>query len=129
MVKNIVTISLIIFVVAVVIILGAGVFLNQNKTSTTPIVQQNSNTTDTVATITSSDVAKHNTVSDCWLIVNEKVYNVTDYIYLHPADPNTIIDNCGKDATVAFDAKGGKGSHSQRAKDALNDYYVGDLGR
>ena len=127
MIKNIVTISLIVFSIVIVAILGAGVFLNQGKTNISPAVQQNN--TNTSGSISSAELTKHNTPSDCWLIVSGKVYNVTDYINMHPAGPETITPYCGKDATAAFDTRNGRGPHSQGAQDALNNYYVGNFGR
>lgn len=124
MIKNLVTISLIIFVIIVVGILGAGLFLNQNKTNQ----QTNTiNTTITGATITVSQVAQHNNYNDCWVIISNKVYNVTSYINMHPAGPEKIILYCGKDATTAFDTKGSKGTHSQEAQNLLNTFYVGNI--
>jgi len=142
-VRNIVTISLMIFIIIVVVILGASVFINQNKPSQqidTVINPPKNNpapndatptggtTTPPVTTsITATEIAKHSTASDCWVIISSKIYNVTNYIPLHPAGPDKIIPYCGKDSTVAFNTKGGKGSHSQKAQDALNTYYVGNL--
>lgn len=158
MTKNLVTISLTIFMVAVVVILGAGVFANQNKinTQTNNNVLSNQSGSDedsnpndeegedgqvaSRASATSSvssasvgsaltinTVSKHNSANDCWLIIDNKVYNVTNYINLHPAGPETIIPYCGGDATVAFDTKNGKGPHSQNAQNMLNNYYIGNF--
>lgn len=132
-VKNVVTISLIIFITVVVVVLGAGVFSNQNKTAT-PILQQNNTQNNNKATApattyTTSDVAKHNTASDCWTIVINEVYNVTNLIPIHTGGSDKIVPFCGKDATNAFDNRNGMGPHSQRAQNALNNYYVGDLTR
>lgn len=126
MIKNIVTFSLMIFIILIMSILGAAVFLQPAKTSTQGLAG-GSNTNGTV--VTSSEVARHNSTNDCWLIVSDKIYNVTDYINIHPAGPETITPYCGKDATTAFNTKNGKGSHSQRATDNLNAYYVGNFSR
>ncbi|MEI7424843.1 MAG: hypothetical protein WCK10_01850, partial [Candidatus Staskawiczbacteria bacterium] len=46
MIKNLVTISLAIFIVTIISVLGAGVFLNQNNTNQpTPIISNNINQT------------------------------------------------------------------------------------
>jgi cytochrome b involved in lipid metabolism len=136
MIKNLVTISLIIFIVALVGVLGTTIFVKQqNPNQTAGQPQDKINNTDeekiesgkTDKEVLASDVATHNTVSDCWQIINGKVYNVTDYIPLHPAGADKIIPFCGKDASVAFNTKGGKGPHSQKAEEKLNNYYIGLL--
>lgn len=73
-------------------------------------------------------VAEHATRSDCWIIVDGKVYDVTQYIPFHPGGEGTIISNCGTDATVAFTTKGGSGSHSASAKALLAKYLKGSIG-
>ena len=77
--------------------------------------------------LTPQEIAKHNTVSDCWMIVSDKVYSVGSYISAHPGGAQAIASFCGKDGTVAFDTKGGKGSHSQNAADILASYYMGKV--
>jgi cytochrome b involved in lipid metabolism len=83
--------------------------------------------TSTGTTLTTSEVAKHNTASDCWVIVSGNVYNVTNYLGMHPAGANAIIPYCGQDITVAFNSiKGGRG-HSSQANSILQNYFVGQL--
>lgn len=72
---------------------------------------------------TAADVAQHSTGTDCWLIIDGKVYDVTPYIPFHPGGRNEIVSLCGTDATSAF---GGVG-HSSGAQNLLQNYYVGDL--
>jgi cytochrome b involved in lipid metabolism len=49
---------------------------------------------------TEDDVAKHNTESDCWLIIGEpgkkKVYDVTPFLEDHPGGPEIMTDNAGE---------------------------------
>lgn len=128
-IKNIVTISLLVFIIIVIGVLGAGAFLNQNKANppTSNSIQTLIPTPTADSGITTTEIAKHNNTNNCWVIISNKAYNVTSYIPLHPGGPDKIIKLCGKDATVAFTTKGGKGSHSQSAQDMLDNYYVGDL--
>ncbi len=84
--------------------------------------------TPTTITLDSHLVAQHDNESDCWLTINNDVYDVTNYLILHPGGRSIIIPYCGKDATQAFDTKGGQGSHSTFADSQLNAYLIGVLG-
>jgi len=79
-------------------------------------------------TLTSAEVASHNTLQNCWLIISGKVYEVTSYVFNHPGGANAISPYCGKDGTQAFSTKGGKGSnHSSGAYSQLNGYLIGSV--
>jgi cytochrome b involved in lipid metabolism len=69
------------------------------------------------------EVAKHNTADDCWVIIRNKVYNVTDFLKLHPGGARLISRDAGKDITKNFEAP----FHSSKAKQRLEIYYIGDL--
>ncbi|MCX6756616.1 MAG: cytochrome b5-like heme/steroid binding domain-containing protein [Candidatus Nomurabacteria bacterium] len=68
-------------------------------------------------------VATHNTQSDCWIIINGKVYSVASYIPMHPGGSRRIVDNCGGEATSPYDRQG----HSSYADSLLGSYLVGTL--
>lgn len=57
--------------------------------------------------LTMAEVAKHNSQSDCYIIVSDSVYDVTKFIPNHPGGPQRIIPLCGKDATSAFTGQHG----------------------
>ncbi|MFA6161707.1 MAG: cytochrome b5-like heme/steroid binding domain-containing protein [Patescibacteria group bacterium] len=77
-------------------------------------------------TYTLADVALHTTASDCWMVIDGKVYNATSFIPNHPGG-DKISQGCGKDATSLFDGiKGGRG-HSQNAVDIIQTLYIDDL--
>lgn len=80
-------------------------------------------------TLTAAEVQKHNSASDCWIIISNNVYNVTQYLNIHPGGADQIIPYCGKDATAAFQTQGGQGSHSAEADQQLIPLLVGKLGR
>jgi len=82
----------------------------------------------TTITLNATEVAKHNTRGNCWMIINNKVYDLSDYVG-HPGG-NTYIPYCGKEATVGYNTEGGKGSsHSSYADLLLSNYLVGALGQ
>ena len=47
-------------------------------------------------------VAKHKSKKDCWVILNNNVYNVTDFLPDHPGGKNAILLYAGKDGTKEF---------------------------
>ncbi|EED78977.1 predicted protein, partial [Postia placenta Mad-698-R] len=47
------------------------------------------------------DVADLYTNSDCWVIVDNKVYDVTDFIPAHPGGARMLLNFAGRDATAA----------------------------
>lgn len=55
-----------------------------------------------LAPFTREEVAKHNTEDDCWLIVDNKVYDATKWLPRHPGGKNLILNLAGKDVTEEF---------------------------
>ncbi len=76
------------------------------------------------ATITAADVALHNTATDCWIILNGNVYNLTTFIPLHAGGAAVIISQCGKDGTAVFNS----GPHPAGTINVLNPFLLGPLG-
>ncbi|KAF4662127.1 hypothetical protein FOZ61_002690 [Perkinsus olseni] len=50
-----------------------------------------------------TEVASHNSASDCWLIIADKIYDVTTFLADHPGGQKAILPHCGRDATDKFD--------------------------
>ncbi|KAJ5637540.1 Cytochrome b5 [Penicillium lividum] len=72
---------------------------------------------------TLEEVQKHNTPDDVWIVLHNKVYDITKYLEDHPGGSAILIEVAGTDATEAFEETG----HSDEARDELARYYVGDL--
>lgn len=94
--------------------------------STATVINSQQPVTNPQVNLTMSEVAKHNSSADCWFVINNKVYNVTNYLN-HPGGRQEIIAYCGTDATNAFTTQGGSGSHSSRAQADLANWYLGPL--
>lgn len=79
-------------------------------------------------TYTMEEIAKHNQSGDCWLLINDKVYDVSKFESSHPGG-EAILQGCGKDATELYDTRpmGSGTPHSDQARDNLNNFYIGDL--
>lgn len=77
-----------------------------------------------------SFVATHNNANDCWLVIRDKVYNVTPFILdqKHPGGA-AILQGCGKDATSMFESRPDATSHSPMAREILDNYYIGELNK
>lgn len=54
--------------------------------------------------ITMEVLGKHNSDDDCWIAINGKVYDLTEFAEEHPAGPESIRELAGKDGTEAFEA-------------------------
>ena len=54
-------------------------------------------------TYTAEEVKKHNTKDDCWLIIKNIVYNVTEFLSIHPGGSSIMLSVAGQDATEYFE--------------------------
>ncbi len=87
-----------------------------------------------VKSFTMEEVSLHNKKSDCWLVIDNKVYDVTSFIALGNHPPQ-IEMGCGKDATKLFKLRmteegekiGSGKPHSSQAESLRQNYYIGDL--
>lgn len=78
-------------------------------------------------TFTKSDVALHNTQSDCYVIFENTVYDLTSYIKLHDRYLD-IREWCGNDMTQAFKTKDGTNrDHKSSSYSLLENYKIGTL--
>lgn len=53
--------------------------------------------------ISFEDVVRHNTAKACWVVIAERVYDVTDLIDDHPGGSEAILRHAGKDATQEYE--------------------------
>mmetsp|Transcript_14905 Transcript_14905/g.17952 ORF Transcript_14905/g.17952 Transcript_14905/m.17952 type:complete len:137 (-) Transcript_14905:257-667(-) len=78
---------------------------------------------------TLEEVSKHNTESDCWLVIGNmtnggpKVYDITKYLDDHPGGAEVMLDVAGQDADEFFEDIG----HSNDARDELKKHYIGEF--
>ncbi|XP_064841065.1 cytochrome b5-like [Oncorhynchus masou masou] len=72
---------------------------------------------------TLEEVKTHNKRTDAWLIIHDKVYNITSFLAEHPGGEDVLMSQAGTDATVSFEDVG----HSKDARAMLIKYYIGEL--
>jgi len=118
------TIAAIGILLAAIMLAGAGCG-NSTQTNATPS-QTGGNAT---RSITSAEVAAHNTQSDCWMIIDGKVYDLTSFISMHPGGPAMISQYCGKDGSTGYATKDKPNPqpHSARADALLPQFLIGNL--
>ncbi len=75
-------------------------------------------------TYTTADIATHNTSSDCWVIINNNVYNLTSFLSTHSGGASVITPVCGKNGTSTFNS----GPHSTSTLSAISSSIIGTLG-
>ncbi|XP_057466717.1 cytochrome B5-like protein [Actinidia eriantha] len=69
-----------------------------------------------------SEVSLHNKRTDCWIIIKDKVYDVTSYVEEHPGG-DAILAHAGDDSTEGFYGP----QHATRVFDMIEDFYIGNL--
>lgn len=60
------------------------------------------NKKEVLQSISLDELQKHNKSTDAWIAIDNKVYDVTNYIDKHPGGKNSILRHTGTDATKAF---------------------------
>ncbi len=130
--KKLAGVSLFIFWTFVTSILTAGLFFYQNNKNSpignSVLSSERNNTPQEIQTkLDATEISRHDSAGDCWMIIDNKVYNITNYLGIHPGRAGTIIPYCGKEATNVFVTKDTGSSHSANAYSMLTSYYIGDL--
>uniref|UniRef100_A0A914CK31 Cytochrome b5 heme-binding domain-containing protein n=1 Tax=Acrobeloides nanus TaxID=290746 RepID=A0A914CK31_9BILA len=73
--------------------------------------------------ISTEEVEEHNSENSVWIILNDKVYDVTQFLLEHPGGEDVILQQAGLDATEAFNDAG----HSMDAIEMTKEYLIGRL--
>lgn len=74
--------------------------------------------------LTSAEVSKHDSASDCWSIVRGKVYDLTSFASRHPGGQGAIKDICGRDGSSSFLSQH---SGDNQANNQLAAFLLGDV--
>ncbi|KAJ3479997.1 hypothetical protein NLI96_g8668 [Meripilus lineatus] len=73
--------------------------------------------------VTYEELKANNHKKSLYLLLHEKVYDVTKFIDEHPGGDEVILAETSKDATEAFEDVG----HSDEARALLTDMFVGEF--
>ncbi|KAK4702526.1 hypothetical protein P7C70_g3701, partial [Phenoliferia sp. Uapishka_3] len=76
---------------------------------------------------TLEDVATHKTSKDCWIVHDNKIYDVTKFLYDHPGGDDYILSRAGTDITSSM-ADPSEHIHSASAYEMLREFQVGVVG-
>ncbi|XP_065170267.1 cytochrome b5-like [Atheta coriaria] len=72
---------------------------------------------------TREEVKRHNSNDDLWIILDNNVYDLTDFVYKHPGGEEVLLDRAGGDGTDCFDNIG----HSLDAKELRESFKIGEV--
>ncbi|KAJ8340129.1 hypothetical protein SKAU_G00347620 [Synaphobranchus kaupii] len=72
---------------------------------------------------TLEEIKSHNMCKDTWLVIHDKVYDITCFLEEHPGGEEVLLEQAGADATESFEDVG----HSIDAREMLEQYLVGEV--
>lgn len=74
---------------------------------------------------TEREVARHRTKDSCWVLLGNRVYDVTAFLRMHPGGEALILRRSGDDVSQAME--GPPHRHSENARRWMEQYYIGEL--
>ncbi|KAF2180427.1 cytochrome b2 [Zopfia rhizophila CBS 207.26] len=74
--------------------------------------------------LTLEDIKSHNNPSDCWIAISSKIWDVTEFLKVHPSGSEVILKYAGQDATQAYEEVHAPGMLEETL---AADKFVGDL--
>ncbi|XP_037085610.1 cytochrome b5-like [Pollicipes pollicipes] len=69
------------------------------------------------------EVQQHTGDPDIWMIIHNRVYDVTKFMDEHPGGEEVLRDMAGKEATENFEDVG----HSTDAREMMKEFEIGEL--
>ena len=92
------------------------------SSSTTNNPPSTPDTSSGTKTYTASDVETHSNSNSAWAVVDGGVYDLTDFIRLHPGGSSAILNAAGMDASDTFNR-----NHSPSDRRTLEAYKIGSF--
>jgi flavocytochrome c len=97
---------------------GTGVVAGGAPSTAAPAVEPAAPVQETKQ-YTMKEVSAHNTENDCWVVVNGKVLDVTEFMNDHPGGKMAIMTFAGKDSTEEFNMVHDKNVVDKYASDCI----------
>ncbi|XP_023029470.1 cytochrome b5 [Leptinotarsa decemlineata] len=77
----------------------------------------------TLIQLSTKEIEEHNDDKSTWIVINNKVYDVTAYLKEHPGGEEVLLEHAGKDGSEAFE----EADHSSDARELMTKYQIGEL--
>ena len=91
--------------------------------STTGTSETNQRVPSSLPEYNLSEVSNHCSPDDCWLVIFDRVYNVTSFLQEHPGGEYIMMEFAGRDATIPFRST----RHGRDSYQMLSNYLIGIL--
>ncbi|KAK6944909.1 Cytochrome b5-like heme/steroid binding domain [Dillenia turbinata] len=102
--------------------IGAFLLITRKSQSGKEKVVQSKPSKQGFKSYTKAEVSLHNKRTDCWVIIKDKVYDVSSYVEEHPGG-DAILRNAGDDSTEGFYGP----QHGTGVFQLIEDFCIGDL--
>lgn len=70
---------------------------------------------------TMDEVRTHDQKHDCWIVIREKVYDITEFLGEHPGGSSILVTVSGQDATEYFEEL----HRAEILDEVAKDYEIG----
>ncbi|XP_063722059.1 cytochrome b5-like [Symsagittifera roscoffensis] len=72
---------------------------------------------------TMEEIGPHSTVGSLWIVVDNLVYDITNFTLEHPGGEEILFEQGGQDASTPFEDVG----HSSDAREMMRQYLIGEV--
>lgn len=74
--------------------------------------------------ITLTEVEDNDSTDSCWTVIEDRVYDLTEWVDQHPGGEDRIEQLCGTDGTEMFS---GQHSGESQPEEQLSEFEIGEL--
>ena len=110
--------------VALVVVIGS-LYLNSKKE--TPVIGNLRSEGKDLVKISRIELQKHNTNTNCYIGMEKRVFDITNFLKIHPGGIPKITKACGQVIDNLSSSHPGGEFTSPKIQGMLETYYIGDL--